>query len=68
MKEEIINNLDFSEEEYEKVRKLDMLPFGEMVDNAIKEFEAIDKDGWKHGNEVEEVAYIINDMWNQMAK
>lgn len=68
MKEEIINNLDFSEEEYEKVRKPDMLPFGEMVDNAIKEFEAIDKDGWKHGNEVEEVAYIINDMWNQMAK
>lgn len=68
MKEEIINNLDFSEEEYEKVRKPDMLPFGEMVDNAIKKFEAIDADGWKHGDKVEEVAYTINDMWNQMTK
>lgn len=67
-KEQIIDKLDFTEEQYEKVRKPDMLSFGEMVDNAIKEFEAIDKDGWKHGNEVEEVAYTINDMWSQMAK
>lgn len=68
MKEQIIDKLDFTEEQYEEVREPDMLPFSEMVDNAIKDFEAIDADGWKHGDEVEEVAYIINDMWSQMAK
>lgn len=68
MKEQIIDKLDFTEEQYEEVREPDMLPISEMVDNAIKDFEAIDADGWKHGDEVEEVAYIINDMWSQMAK
>lgn len=68
MKDQIIDKLDFTEEQYEEVRESDMLPFGDMVDNAIKEFEAIDKDGWKHGDKVEEVAYIINDMWSQISK
>ena len=50
MKEQIIDKLDFTEDQYEEARTPEMLPFSEMIDNAIKEnaikeFEAIDKNG-----------------------
>ena len=68
IKDQIIEKLDFTEEQYEEARKPDMLPFGEMVDNAINDFEALAADGWKLGDKVEDVAYIINDMWSQISK
>lgn len=67
-KEQIIDKLDFTEEQYNKVRLARWLTFDEMVDNAIKDFEALAHDGWFHGDKVEEVTFILNNMWSQLSK
>ena len=67
VKEQIIKNLDFTKEEYEKVRTPNMVSFNEMVDNAIRSYDAIVADGWEHGDKVEDISYIINDMWGQIS-
>lgn len=56
VKEQIIKNLDFMKEEYEKVRTPYMASFSKMVNNAIRSYDAHVADGWEHGDKVEDIS------------